>query len=454
MRRGGYLPGMYPSKHFLKNVSRFARFAVASYGSSFLRLTGAVSKLDGVPVQQDPAHLAEHQSFSSYARLPPSTVLLSSFVDPHGGTNAAGETDTGMPLVHYISLDHDSKAVVLTCRGTLGFEDVLTDMTCDYDNLIWRGKAYPVHKGMYASARRLLTMHGGRVVATLKAALEEHRDYGLVLCGHSLGGGVVSLLAIMLAQVNTTSAGSVSVFVTASQPLAQKDCKSTEVYEFPALPTDRSIHVYAYGPPATISPSLQRATRGLITTVINSGDLVPYLSLGTLRDFQAVALAFKIDTKDAKGEVRRRVWDGFRQSFRDRIGLGEFSGVFANNLFRSEQEEDDQWPWAALKSLRAAMLAEKLVPPGEVFVVEAKPVLQRYAFVAEASSSRAEDGADAKIAGQSFRPATHAKLTYIAEVETRFGEIRFGASMFADHMPARYEKALLALEMGVMGVVI
>jgi len=149
--------------------------------------------------------------------------------------------------------------------------------------------------------------------------------------------------------------------------------------------------------------------------------LVPYLSLGTLRDFQAVALAFKIDTKDAKGEVRRRVWDGFRQSFRDQLGLGEFSGVFANNLFKSELEEDDQWPWTALKSLRAAMLAEKLVPPGEVFVVEAKPVLQLHAFVAQASSSRAEGGTNAKAAGQWFRPATHATLTHVADVSTDLG---------------------------------
>jgi len=268
LRRGGYLPGTYPSNHFLKNISRFARFAVASYGSSFLRLTGAVSNLDGVPVQQDPAHLAEHQSFSSYARLPPSTVLLFSFVDPHGGTNAAGETDTGMPLVHYISLDHDSKAVVLTCRGTLGFEDVLTDMTCDYDNLIWRGKAYQVHKGMYASARRLLTMHGGRVVVTLKAALEKYEYYGLVFCGHSLGGGVVSVLAIMLAQANTTSAGSVSAFVTASQPLSlsrkrivsrmksigSPPCRQIDLSTFTPMVRQQLFHHRFNAQPAVSSP--------------------------------------------------------------------------------------------------------------------------------------------------------------------------------------------------------
>ena len=80
-------------------------------------------------------------------------------------------TETGVPLVHYISLDHESKAVVLTCRGTLGFEDVLTDMTCEYDDLTWRGRQYTVHKGIHASARRLLEGRGGQVLATIKKAL-------------------------------------------------------------------------------------------------------------------------------------------------------------------------------------------------------------------------------------------------------------------------------------------
>jgi hypothetical protein len=83
----------------------------------------------------DTAHHHEHHSFSTHTQLPASTILVSSFVNPQGGTDSTGQTKSGVPMVHFVSLDHESKAVVLTCRGTLGFEDVLTDMTCDYDTM-------------------------------------------------------------------------------------------------------------------------------------------------------------------------------------------------------------------------------------------------------------------------------------------------------------------------------
>ncbi|TAQ84361.1 hypothetical protein B7494_g7310 [Chlorociboria aeruginascens] len=428
LMRTGHVDGMFPQHHLVRNITRFIRFASASYGASFLRVMGITTAAEGVR-EIDTAHHHEHHSFSNHTQLPADTILLSSFVDPQGGTNSSGETNTGVPMVHFVSLDHDSKAVVLTCRGTLGFEDVLTDMTCDYDDITWRGKDYKVHKGIHASARRLLEGSGGRVLATLKAALEEFPEYGLVMCGHSLGGGVTALLAIMVSEPASTG----SAFVTASDyQRAQLLLTSTEG-EFSTapsslrLPPGRPIHVYAYGPPATISPSLRLATRGLITTVINNQDLVPSLSLGTLHDLQAVALAFKTDDSGAKGEVRNRVWSGLTSSFADK---------WYSRPEKGSTEEDDQWAYAALKALRACMLSAKLLPPGEVFVVEAMPVLKRNAFMTQ------EEGLG--------RPATRSVLKYVRDPEKKFGEVRFGGSMLLDHSPGRYEASLGALRRGVL----
>jgi hypothetical protein len=297
LMRTGHVDGLFPQHHLVRNITRFMRFASASYGSSFLRVMGiATSPVNSTSTKEiSTSHHHEHYSFSSHTQLPPDTILLSSFVDPEGGTDSTGHTGTGIPMVHFVTLDHDSKAVVLTCRGTLGFEDVLTDMTCDYDEVIYNEKAYKVHMGIHASARRLLS---SRVFLTIKAALEEFPDYGLVLCGHSLGGGVTSLLAIMISEPSPTGAS----FVTSSSPSydqprllasASESASSTAPPQNLALPPGRPIHVYAYGPPATISPSLRLATRGLITTIVNGQDLVPHLSLGVLHDLQAVALAFK-----------------------------------------------------------------------------------------------------------------------------------------------------------------
>ncbi|KAI9845608.1 MAG: hypothetical protein M1838_001668 [Thelocarpon superellum] len=447
LHHSGHIDGLFPRAHLVRNMTRYVRFASASYGANFLRVMGiasssAMSNTTSTKlVERDLLHHAEHHSFSSHTRLPPSTILLSSFVDPQGGSNAAGETNTGVPLVHYVSLDHDSHAVVLTCRGTLGFEDVLTDMTCDYDDLTWRGRDYRVHKGIHASARRLLYGGGGRVMATIKAALEEFPEYGLVLCGHSLGGGVAALLAIMISEPNVVDPA-VSAFVTlGALPKSPMLLTSSTATRAPPpapeplrLPGGRPVHVYAYGPPATIAPALRLATRGLITTVVNGQDLVPQLSLGLLRDLQAVALAFKTDTSNAKAEVRQRVWEGLSSGLTERI-YGDRAGLV--------NEQDDQWAYSALKGLRASMMSPKLYPPGEVFVVETQRVLQREAFTPTATTGDFGPG-------NLGRPATRAVLKYVRDVERRFGEIRFGVSMLGDHSPGRYELSLAALGKGVL----
>ncbi|KAI6086483.1 hypothetical protein F4821DRAFT_238343 [Hypoxylon rubiginosum] len=424
LRRTGMVDGMFPDFHILRNITRYSRYASAAYGSNFLKLMGITKELPSLKAV-DETH-RDVRSFAHHTELPPDSILLSSFVDPQGGSDSTGSTDTGIPLVHTIALDEESKAVVLSCRGTLGFEDVLADMMCEYDDLFWRGKSYKVHKGIHASARRLLYGGDGRVLATLKEALEEFPDYGLVLCGHSLGGAVTALLGAMLSEPATSG----TAFVTSAEPHHRllPDGNNRGVSHI-CLPSGRPIHVYAYGPPATMSPSLQKATRGLITSTVYGNDLVPYLSLGVLHDFQAVALAFKTDNSEAKAEVRRRIWEGLQSGLADKW--------YNNGPTHRASEEEDKWAYAALKTLRASMMSSKLLPPGEVFSVESTPALRRDAFLQAGT-------------GQVGRPATRIVFKYVRDVETGFREVRFGASMLLDHSPGRYEDALRRLTLGVV----
>ena len=87
--------------------------------------------------------------------------------------------------MHFVSVDHEVGAVVLTCRGTLGVADILTDLACDYEDIRIYGENYPVHKGMLACAKQLYQA-SSKICKTIKEALESHPGYGLVLCGHSL----------------------------------------------------------------------------------------------------------------------------------------------------------------------------------------------------------------------------------------------------------------------------
>ena len=460
LHRDGFFPGIFPEKHLVQNVRRFCRFSVASYGPSALKMMGVHCS------EEPPIHSTQpksgggglddhgrHGAFSTYAGLPPSSVLLSSFEDPEGGSNAAGETNTGFPLVHYLCIDHESKAVVLTLRGTWGFEDVLTDMTCDYDELEYLGRSWKVHKGMHASARRLLHGGSGRVMVTIRAALDEYPGYGVVFCGHSLGGGVAALLATMISKPNDDTIG--TSFVTASpaysQPpkllLAEDDDSGGDDSEKPHepsyfLPAGRPIHVYAYGPPAVMSPLLRRATRGLITTIVNGQDMVPSLSLGMLHDMHAVSVMFKGDASSAKRQIRSRFWEGLRHSIINKFYVDQPPLL----LYAGDGIGEDAWAWKTLNMLREEMQAPKLVPPGEVFVVDTSRVLQRDPF---ASSSRRSSVADASYP-RLGRPATRVQLRFIRSVEVWFGELRFGSGMFADHNPARYEANIAALARGVL----
>ncbi|RLL99469.1 hypothetical protein CFD26_106785 [Aspergillus turcosus] len=440
LNRDGIIPGIFPEQHFVQNIRRFCRFSSASYGSNALKVMGVTRPTQAISYRETDSQ--EHSDFSVHTGLPASTILLSSFVDPAGGTNAAGETDSGFPLVHYVCLDHASKAVVLTLRGTWGFEDVLTDMTCDYDDLVWQGKSWKVHKGMHSSAKRLLMGGGGRVMITIRAALEEFPEYGVVLCGHSLGGGVAALLATMISVPNSEQSG--TSFVTATPRSAAKrmlqgsNDDETEESRLPFyLPTGRPIHVYAYGPPSAMSPFLRRATRGLITTIVNGQDVVPSLSLGILHDMHTVSLAFKSDTSGAKSHVRYRVWEGLRQSIVNKFYVNEAPML----LHAGEGVGEDAWAWKTLKALREEMCAPKLLPPGEVFVVETMRVLQRDAFTSDFGG----DGYP-----RLGRPATRVQLKFIRDVESLFGELRFGSGMFSDHNPARYEASLAALAQGIL----
>ncbi|KAK3996274.1 putative lipase [Cladorrhinum sp. PSN332] len=427
LRQAGRLEDIFPRDHFLNNITRYMRFASASYGSNFLRVLGIAKEMPILRALDDTHH--ELHCFAHHTESEAESILLCSFVDTQGGSDGTGSTNTGVPLVHYISLDHESKAVVLACRGTLGFEDVLADMTCDYDDLTWRGKPYKVHKGVHASAKRLLYGGDGKVLNILKQALEKYTDYGLVLTGHSLGGAVTALLGVMLSEPAPGTS-----FVTSADPhtkLLGDGVNQTTPPGNICLPSGRPVHVFAYGPPSTMSSSLSKATRGLITSIVNGNDLVPYLSLGVLHDFQAISLAFKTDNNQAKDEVRQRILKALHNGFSHQWhGSG-------HEPADSQQADDEQWAYAALKVLRASMMSQKLVPPGQVFVIESTRVLRRDAFLLDGEEHFG-------------RPAQRIVLKYVRDVEKRFREVRFGMSMLTDHSPGKYEDALNKLKAGVM----
>lgn len=480
VRRTGRVPGMFPQAPLARNLQRYMRFSSAAYGRDFLRAMSITSAAFGPSDGNDPDGSKQrdaqnlHHELVSYARhtgVAPADILMASFIDVKGGPDSSGLTR--MPLVHYITLDHASKAVVLACRGTLGFEDILADMACEYDDLYWRGRTYQVHKGVHASARRILYGGDGRVLATLRDALLKYPEYGLVLCGHSLGGAVTALLGVMLSEPRPANAANASsggasetasaaalghyCFQTKSAPLrliasggaatGGTSGSSSASREVPSLPPGRPVHVFAFGPPGTMTPALSKMTRGLITSVAHGNDIVPFLSLGVLHDLQAVALAFKTDNSHASAELWSRLWEKVRGMLTEKVFGKAAAAAAGEHMARNNNsggtpavpEMEDAWAYAALKTLRASMLSPKLLPPGEVLVVEMQRVLQR-------TSYGAGSGRDTVLM---VLPAQRVVFKHVRDVEARFREIQFSLAAFTDHSPGRYEKALDQLVAGV-----
>lgn len=105
-----------------------------------------------------------------------------------------------------------------------------------------------------------------------------------------------------------------------------------------------------------MSGDLSKSAKNLITTfvfrtlqLILGNDIFSRLSLGIIRDFRNVTINLATETGIAENVI------------------GKVLGIFKESLEGTKNEEkDDLWYWALLKTLRADMKAEKLYPPGRV----------------------------------------------------------------------------------------
>lgn len=170
-------------------------------------------------------------------------------------------------LPFIVTLDHQRKAVVVSFRGTLYGEDVLTDGLA-LKTSVWETEEGPgirqslidrgwwgvggggveepafVHTGFWLVARQARQELDTLPQVQKCAAGGGSTPYTLVITGHSLGAGVAALLALQL---------------------------------LPRFPT---VRAYAYGiPSATTSLSLARALSPLITSVVLGRDLVATMTL-------------------------------------------------------------------------------------------------------------------------------------------------------------------------------
>ncbi|KAI9499772.1 hypothetical protein BX070DRAFT_217779 [Coemansia spiralis] len=327
-----WLQQEFPRKPLLFNLARFISLASSVYGHSFMRVLGldhGMIDARARPVTDHPNHFC----FSQHTGIPLSDLLFSSYVSP---IRLVYRNPSIHALVHYIAVDHATRSVVLACRGTLGISDLFIDMICEYETIHLLGHSeatanseFRVHSGMWHSAL-LLADSSSEVFKEVAEALRLYPEYGLVLTGHSLGGGVASLLTLLW-----------------SRPLfGYADGQFVTMDKF-GLVTPRPIHCFSFGSPCSTNAALSYYCRGLVTSVANSDDFITYLSIGACVDILNISAVLGREHGVAEKVMRN---NGDKQKSKN-----------AGDL--------DDWYLSLIKTLRANMDSEKLYPPGDVFIL-------------------------------------------------------------------------------------
>ena len=322
------------NEHLLHNVHRFIRFATGAYGRRFMQILGIASYTKPDPDcpcldKYGRAHHPKHVIFARHVGLPLDAILDSSVSTSgaahhpsdsfHGSNhNNSSSSSNGSSNMkphglhipeYYLAVDHSSCNLIITLRGTLGLSDLLTNLACEYTTIWVNDSACRVHAGMFAQARAL-SQRGSRLHRAVHEGLERWSDYGVVIVGHSLGGGVASLLGLLWSSLkaeiwteegggggaSSSSSSTAAANTPSTVPMSTSNQQQRPVMgtfltsRASELPMNRPIHVYSYGTPCVATLTLAKAMRGLVTTMVHGQDLVTALSLGTVRDWRRAAI--------------------------------------------------------------------------------------------------------------------------------------------------------------------
>lgn len=178
--------------------------------------------------------------------------------------------------------------VVLAIRGSTSFSDWLTNLVCN------PGTDTGHHMGMQEAAENIDL----EIRLVLVNYLQKHRTYNVVLTGHSLGGGVATLLAIRWVNM---------------------------------LPIEfqKKVFAYSFGSPCVVSRTDAELYQERVFSVIFGRDLIARLSYGSVRDL----LLTLHGLSNCKNSASPNLAEALQ---------GESEIIEACNVIESESESDSE----------------------------------------------------------------------------------------------------------------
>jgi len=224
---------------------------------------------------------------------------------------------------------------------------------------------------------------GKPVQLAVHEALYRNPDYGLVICGHSLGAGVAAMLGLMWA-----------------------DPKTCLTVHASGLPINRKVSVYCFAPPALTDAALGKLAEKLIVSFVYSHDVVARLSLGSVRDLKnAASWLCEGDQQDA--------------------GYSEVTARASKWKAGKGSPDDPHWFIAIRKTLEANMQMSNTFPPGRVL------------WALRESDLHPSHRLDTSSSGPD-----KLRLFEVMDVAAVFSQIVFAKDMLGAHLPHKYDSVL------------
>lgn len=240
-----------------------------------------------------------------------------------------------------VCLDHETESVVVTIRGTLSLQDLITDLTASgHPMQLPDWPKFMVHKGMYQTALWIKEYLDDGI---LEEAFDKVPRYKLVVTGHSLGSGCACILAILLQE------------------------------KYPDL------RCFCFSPTGSLLNADAAAyTQSFITSITLGQDLVCRLSIRTAHRLKQDVIRVLENCRKPKYRI---ILEGVLETLgkccgRDVLFTGSTSRDYSETQDESEQEDEVSSPLLLLESSEGALESlenfgepdniPQLYPPGRI----------------------------------------------------------------------------------------